>query len=161
MNVFCVDAVVQVGMQRCDIGFFDVVFFFSRRSRHTGCALVTGVQTCALPIGPFMAAALGAALLLPAPQALALFAMLGLGLALPFLLVGLVPALRAMLPRPGPWMDRFRKAMAVPMGLTALALVWLVKQLGGEWYAVVALVVVLGLLLALAVAGRLQRLGRA
>src|SRR3546814_6951727 len=50
MNVFCVDAVVQVGMQRCDIGFFDVVFFFSRRSRHTGCALVSGVQTCALPI---------------------------------------------------------------------------------------------------------------
>src|SRR3546814_960177 len=52
MNVFCVDAVVQVGMQRCDIGFFDVVFVFSRRSRHTGCALVTGVQTCALPIAP-------------------------------------------------------------------------------------------------------------
>src|SRR3546814_8219229 len=65
-----------------------------------------------------------------------------------------------MLPRPGPWMDRFRKAMAVPMGLTALALVWLVKQLGGEWYAVVALVAVLGMLLAMAVAGRLQRLGR-
>src|SRR3546814_18823591 len=27
-----------------------VVFFFSSRSRHTSCALVTGVQTCALPI---------------------------------------------------------------------------------------------------------------
>src|SRR3546814_9154845 len=28
------------------------VFFFSSRSRHTRCALVTGVQTCALPICP-------------------------------------------------------------------------------------------------------------
>src|SRR3546814_2127248 len=29
---------------------FDIVFFFSSRRRHTRCALVTGVQTCALPI---------------------------------------------------------------------------------------------------------------
>ena len=73
--------------------------------------------------GPFMAAAMGAALLLPAWQGLLLFALLGLGLALPFLLIGFVPALRSMLPRPGPWMDTFKKVMAVPMGLTALALV--------------------------------------
>ncbi len=52
--------------------------------------------------GPFMAAALGAALLLPVPQALLLFACLGLGLALPFLLLGFVPPLRRMLPKPGP-----------------------------------------------------------
>src|SRR3546814_18782834 len=57
-------------------------------------------------------------------------------------------------------MDRFRKAMAIPMGLTALALVWLVGQLGGEWFAVIALIAVFGMLLALAVVGRLQRLGR-
>src|SRR3546814_9047600 len=30
----------------------DVYFFFSSRRRHTRCALVTGVQTCALPISP-------------------------------------------------------------------------------------------------------------
>src|SRR3546814_7358330 len=29
---------------------FSVLFFFSSRRRHTRCALVTGVQTCALPI---------------------------------------------------------------------------------------------------------------
>jgi thiol:disulfide interchange protein len=57
-------------------------------------------------------------------------------------------------------MDRFRKVMAIPMGLTALALVWLVKQLGGEWFASIASIVVLGMLLALAVVGRLQRLGK-
>lgn len=144
-------------------GLFELPSLSLTRSGEPASAFATGLLAAfvATPCtGPFMAAALGAALLLPAPQALALFAMLGLGLALPFLLVGLVPMLRARLPRPGPWMDRFRKAMAVPMGLTALALVWLVKQLGGEWFAVVALVAVLGMLLALAVAGRLQRLGR-
>ncbi len=110
--------------------------------------------------GPFMAAALGAALLLPVPQALLLFALLGLGLALPFLLLGFIPALRRMLPRPGPWMERFRRIMAIPMGLTALALVWLTVQLGGRPFALVALVLVIGILLALFVVGRLQRAGK-
>ncbi|MFN4114076.1 MAG: protein-disulfide reductase DsbD family protein [Sphingomonadaceae bacterium] len=110
--------------------------------------------------GPFMAAALGAALVLPAAQALALFAMLGLGLALPFLAIGLSPALRRRLPKPGPWMDRFRKAMAIPMGLTALALVWLTARLGGQGFALVALIGLFGVLLALAVVGRLQRHGK-
>jgi thiol:disulfide interchange protein/DsbC/DsbD-like thiol-disulfide interchange protein len=110
--------------------------------------------------GPFMAAALGAALLLPAPQALLLFACLGLGLALPFLLLGFVPPLRRMLPRPGPWMERLRRIMAIPMGLTALALVWLAAQLGGRGFALIALILVSGVVLALAVVGRLQRAGR-
>lgn len=89
--------------------------------------------------GPFMAAALGAALLLPAVQALLLFAALGLGLAMPFLLLGFVPALRKRLPRPGPWMDAFRRWMALPMGLTALALAWLAWRLGGANYLLAAL----------------------
>lgn len=110
--------------------------------------------------GPFMAAALGAALLLPTPLALMLFAMLGLGLALPFLLIGFVPALRRMLPAPGAWMDRFRKIMAIPMGLTTLALIWLTVQLGGKGFALFALVMLFGVLLALAVVGRLQKAGK-
>mgnify|MGYP000013365381 CR=1 FL=1 len=88
--------------------------------------------------GPFMAAAMGAALLLPVAQALALFAALGLGLALPFLAIAYIPRLRAMLPRPGAWMVWFRKAMAVPMGLTALALLWLASRLGGNGFALAA-----------------------
>jgi DsbC/DsbD-like thiol-disulfide interchange protein/cytochrome c biogenesis protein CcdA len=75
--------------------------------------------------GPFMAAALGAALVLPVGAALAIFAGLGLGLATPFLLIGFVPAIRTRLPRPGPWMARFRRWMALPMALTAAALAWL------------------------------------
>jgi thiol:disulfide interchange protein len=87
--------------------------------------------------GPFMAAALGAALLLPWPAALTVFAGLGLGLALPFLAIGFVPALRRRLPRPGPWMETFRRLLAVPMWLTALGLAWVLgRQAGGD--AVVA-----------------------
>jgi DsbC/DsbD-like thiol-disulfide interchange protein/cytochrome c biogenesis protein CcdA len=110
--------------------------------------------------GPFMAAALGAALLLPVGQALLLFALLGLGLALPFLALGFIPALRRMLPKPGAWMERFRQIMAIPMGLTALALVWLTAQLGGRAFAGVALVLVVGVLIALWIVGRLQRGGK-
>ena len=68
-----------------------------------------------------------------------LFGALGLGLALPFLLIGFIPALRTRLPKPGPWMERFRRMMAIPMGLTALALVWLCWRLGGAWFALAAL----------------------
>ena len=110
--------------------------------------------------GPFMAAALGAALLLPTAQALLLFALLGLGLALPFLLLGFVPPLRRMLPRPGAWMERFRRIMAIPMGLTALALAWLTAQLGGRSFGLIALVLVIGVLIALWVVGRLQQAGK-
>lgn len=81
--------------------------------------------------GPFMAAAIGAALLLPTAQALLIFAGLGLGLALPFLAIAYIPALRSLMPRPGPWMVKFRKWMALPMALTALALLWLLGQLVG------------------------------
>ncbi|MBT0670392.1 thioredoxin family protein [Novosphingobium profundi] len=110
--------------------------------------------------GPFMASAMGAALLLPVVPALALFATLGLGIALPFLAVAFVPALRTRLPRPGRWMVTFRRWMAVPMALTALALGWLVWQVGGEIYFAVTLLFALLLVLALYGVGRAQRRGR-
>jgi thiol:disulfide interchange protein len=99
--------------------------------------------------GPFMAAAMGAALLLPWWQGMLLFVALGLGLALPFLLLGWVPPLRKMLPRPGKWMDTFRKIMAIPMGLTALALLWLCWRLGGHAFAGGALAITLASLVVL------------
>jgi DsbC/DsbD-like thiol-disulfide interchange protein/cytochrome c biogenesis protein CcdA len=141
-------------------GLFELPSLSFTRTGEPASAFATGLLAAfvATPCtGPFMAVALGAALLLPPAQALLLFAALGLGLALPFLLIGFVPALRAMLPKPGAWMDRFRKMMAIPMGLTALALVWLTKQLGGEGFAMFALVVTFGIVMALAVVGRLQR----
>ncbi len=110
--------------------------------------------------GPFMAAAMGAALLLPVGQALALFATLGLGLALPFLALAYVPALRRMLPRPGAWMAAFKRWMALPMGLTALALAWLAWRVGGDGFALAALALAVGLIAGLTWVGRSQRGGR-
>lgn len=81
--------------------------------------------------GPFMAGALGAALLLPVPAALMVFAGLGFGLALPFLILGYVPAFRGFLPRPGAWMENFRRILAVPMFLTALGLAWVLGRQTG------------------------------
>jgi thiol:disulfide interchange protein len=104
--------------------------------------------------GPFMASALGAALVLPWPAALAVFGGLGLGIALPFLLLGFIPALRRRLPRPGPWMDWFRKILSIPMFLTAIALAWVLgRQTGVDGMA-------WGLLIALALGIVLWGLGR-
>lgn len=110
--------------------------------------------------GPFMAAAMGAALLLPPLPALSLFAALGLGLALPFLALAIVPALRRLLPRPGPWMTLFRRWMALPMGLTALALAWLASRVAGSQFAVGAGALALLLVALLWFAGRRQRRGQ-
>lgn len=109
--------------------------------------------------GPFMAAAMGSALILPPALALIVFAGLGLGLALPFLAIAFVPMLRARLPRPGPWMETLRRVMAVPMALTALALLWLLGQQGGRDLMLAALAG--GALLAAALwwLGRGQRSG--
>ncbi|HEX8654710.1 MAG TPA: thioredoxin family protein [Allosphingosinicella sp.] len=81
--------------------------------------------------GPFMGAALGAALVLPAAAALAVFGGLGLGLALPFLLLGFVPALRRRLPKPGPWMERLQRLLSVPMFVTAIGLAWVLGRQSG------------------------------
>ena len=81
--------------------------------------------------GPFMGVAMGAALVLPVGAALAVFAGLGLGLALPFLLLAYMPALRGRLPRPGAWMGTFQRILSIPMFLTALGLGWLLGQQRG------------------------------
>jgi DsbC/DsbD-like thiol-disulfide interchange protein/cytochrome c biogenesis protein CcdA len=81
--------------------------------------------------GPFMGVALGAALVLPWVQALALFGGLGLGLALPFLALGFIPALRRRLPRPGKWMATLQRILSVPMFLTALGLAWILGRQTG------------------------------
>ena len=127
---------------------------------HTQGAFATGLLAAfvATPCtGPFMASAMGAALLLPVLPALALFAALGLGIALPFLAVAFVPALRSRLPRPGAWMTRFRHWLALPMGLTALALAWLAWKAGGPAFALAALAVAVGVTGLLAWAGKRQR----
>ena len=94
----------------------------------TGVLAVLIASPCS---APFMGVSLGLAVTLPAPQALLIFAALGLGLALPFLLASFVPAIVRWLPRPGAWMDAFRKLMAFPMFATVVWLVWVLGQQTG------------------------------
>jgi len=110
--------------------------------------------------GPFMGAAMGAALVLPWPLALTVFAGLGLGLASPFIAISWIPALRRMLPRPGGWMTTFRRIMAVPMGLTALGLVWLLSRQLGAGGILLGIVLALVTGAALAWFGQRQRAGQ-
>ena len=76
---------------------------------------------------PFMGAALGYAATLDWPAALAVILCLGLGLALPFVVLSLVPTLARRLPRPGPWMDGLKQFLAFPMFATAAWLVWVLS----------------------------------
>ncbi|MEJ7934114.1 protein-disulfide reductase DsbD domain-containing protein [Sphingobium sp. AN558] len=110
--------------------------------------------------GPFMGAAMGAALVLPVAGALAVFAGLGLGLALPFMLLAYLPALRTRLPRPGAWMSRLQKILAVPMLLTALGLAWLLGQQRGVAGMTIGLGAALGVALLLWWLGGRQRAGK-
>ncbi|TZG29038.1 protein-disulfide reductase DsbD family protein [Sphingomonas montanisoli] len=110
--------------------------------------------------GPFMAGALGAALVLPAAAAIAVFAGLGFGLALPFIVIGFVPALRRKLPKPGPWMETLRHILAVPMFATALGLAWILGRQAGVDGMVLGLGAALLLGLALWWAGARQAKAR-
>jgi DsbC/DsbD-like thiol-disulfide interchange protein/cytochrome c biogenesis protein CcdA len=82
--------------------------------------------------GPFLGAALGTALLLPIAGSVLVFGGLGLGLALPFVAIAFIPGLRRRLPKPGPWMKRLQRFLAIPMGASAIAALWLLYRLGGE-----------------------------
>ena len=77
---------------------------------------------------PFMGAALGYAVTQPAPVALAVFAMLGVGMAVPYVALTWIPALMQRLPRPGVWMQRFKQVMAFPMFATCVWLLWVLAQ---------------------------------
>jgi thiol:disulfide interchange protein/DsbC/DsbD-like thiol-disulfide interchange protein len=97
-------------------------------------AFLTGVLAVAVAspcTAPFMGASLGLAVALPTGQAMAVFAALGLGLALPYLLASWVPAVARALPRPGAWMVTMRQFMAFPMLATVVWLLWVLGQQSG------------------------------
>jgi thiol:disulfide interchange protein DsbD len=94
-------------------------------------AFFTGVLTTlvATPCtAPFMAAAVGAALTQSPALALAIFAALGLGLSLPYLLLSFAPWMRRALPKPGAWMDTLKQVFAFPMYASAAWLLWVLAQ---------------------------------
>ena len=123
-------------------------------------AFLSGVLAVAVAspcTAPFMGASLGLALGLPALQALLVFATIGLGMALPYLAASLIPAVARWLPRPGVWMDTFRRAMAFPMFATVVWLVWVLGQqtgIDGAGALLALLVALSGVLWSLALTGR-------
>lgn len=96
---------------------------------------------------PFMAGAVGAALLRPPIQGMAIFFMLALGFAAPFTAIALVPAGARLLPKPGAWMATFKQLLAFPMLGAAAWLAWVLDQQAGSTAlgVVLAAAVVLGL----------------
>ncbi len=115
-----------------------------RGSFATGVLAVVVASPCT---APFMGAALGFAVTQPGPVAIIVFAMLGLGMATPYLALTLAPSLLARLPRPGAWMQQLRQLMAFPMFITCVWLLWvLAQQVDVDAVAgVLAALVILGL----------------
>jgi thiol:disulfide interchange protein DsbD len=112
----------------------------------TGVLAVVVASPCT---APFMGSALAYAFSASSLVALLVFLALGVGLALPFLLVGFVPALAARLPRPGAWMETLKQLLAFPMYLTAVWLVWVLGNQRGidavGWVLIGAVMLALGL----------------
>ena len=94
----------------------------------TGALATVAATPCT---APFMATAIGWALTQPWLSALLVFEALGLGLALPYLALTLVPAWRRVLPRPGPWMVWLERLLAIPLYATVAWLVWVVSRQAG------------------------------
>ena len=114
---------------------------FTRRGGPIG-AFFTGVLAVAVAApctAPFMAAALGYALVQSVGVALLVFLALGTGFAAPFVAIALSPALLRLLPKPGLWMVRFRQALAFPMYGAAVWLLWVLMQEAGPEGLVAAL----------------------
>ncbi len=94
----------------------------------TGVLAVIVATPCS---APFMAGAVGYGMAQSAGVMLAVFIALGIGFALPFLALAYMPKVLAKLPKPGPWMVRFREALAFPMFLAAVWLMWVLAVQAG------------------------------
>ncbi len=94
---------------------------------------------------PFMGAALGFAMAGPAATMLAVFIALGVGMALPYVLLAWFPGWRRRLPRPGPWLERFRQLLAFPLYATVIWLAWVLGAQRDNDAVVRLLVALLGI----------------
>lgn len=106
--------------------------------------------------GPFMGTAVGFAATQPTGVSIAVFTALGLGMALPLVILSYLPKLHQKMPKPGPWMDIFRRFMAFPLYATALWLLWV----AGRQTSINAMTVALAGLLLLAMGLWLWRFSR-
>lgn len=109
--------------------------------------LATAVATpCS---GPFLGTAIGFAVTLPSFLAIAVFTVLGAGMAFPYLVLSAKPSLLRFLPKPGPWMETFKELTGFVMLATVLWLLWVF----GAQTSYMSLFMVLGALLLLSFAG--------
>jgi thiol:disulfide interchange protein/DsbC/DsbD-like thiol-disulfide interchange protein len=103
-----------------------------RGNLHPGASAFMGGILAALIASPctapFMGAALGFALTQSVPAALLVFVALGVGMALPYIVLSWFPALLKRLPRPGPWLLRLKEALAFPLFGTVIWLLWVLAQ---------------------------------
>ena len=124
------------------LGFFDISGSFQNIGQNltqkngwlgsffTGVLAVIVATPCMAPImGPTISAAiLGNSL----PMTLMIFIVMGFGFALPFLLIGYIPAISRMLPKPGGWMVTFKEILAFPMFAVVVWLVWIISGQSGD-----------------------------
>ena len=87
---------------------------------------------------PFMGAAMAAALSGPPLPGTMLFVALGIGLALPMVVLSCIPGIGRIFPRPGHWMVVLHQALAFPVYASVLWLVWVASQEGGSTLLVYA-----------------------
>jgi thiol:disulfide interchange protein len=114
------------GVMQLGIGWMSSGQQFTQQQGHKG-SFFTGVLAVVVAspcTAPFMGTALGYAATQPALAALAIFAALGFGMALPFLLLAWWPGFAAMLPKPGLWMEKLKQWLAYPLYLSAVWLLW-------------------------------------
>ncbi|WP_333902045.1 protein-disulfide reductase DsbD family protein [Enterobacter wuhouensis] len=120
--------VFEVGLSLQRVGEISVGRGAFTRSALTGALAIVVATPCS---APFMAGAVGYALVQPPVVSLGIFLALALGFAAPFTLISLFPAIAERLPRPGAWMDVLKRGLAFPM-LGAFAwLVWVLTQQAG------------------------------
>lgn len=128
---------------------------------HSSNAFGTGVLATVMATpctAPFMGTALGFALGQPPIIALTIFLSLGLGMALPYLALSLWPKLATMMPKPGPWMARFKKWLSLPVFATIIWLAWVYYlQTGGAGIAFLAGVLLIGFALAISIKATAKR----
>lgn len=120
--------VFEVGGSFQNIGYGAVKGDGAASSFFTGVLAVIVATPCT---APFMAGAVGYALTNSAVASLAIFLSLGLGFALPFLIIAHAPGLLARLPKPGAWMETFRQLLAFPMFAAAIWLTWVLSLQAG------------------------------
>ncbi len=120
--------VFEVGLSLQRAGEIEVGRSALVRSALTGALSIVVATPCS---APFMASAIGYALVQPPAVSLAIFFSLALGFAAPFTLVSLFPQLAKRLPRPGAWMDVLKHGLAFPMFGAYAWLVWVLAQQAG------------------------------